>query len=199
VISSRRESSAPTRYDGVAIALHWLMALAIIAELVLGWWMLDIPKLPAGVRAGWFNLHKSIGLTLGLLLILRLFWRLRHGAPPLAASVPQWQVRAAHTNHMLMYLCLVALVVAGYLGSTFSGYPIRWFGVVVPGWGWKDDAIKDLMSAVHYWASWMLMTLLVLHVVATLKHALFDHDGTLARMLPRRGNAPRAVARSQGA
>jgi cytochrome b561 len=197
--SLHRKSSAPTRYDSVAIALHWLMAIAIIAEIILGWWMLEIPKLPAGVRAGWFNLHKSIGLTLGVLLVLRLFWRLKHRAPPLPASVPRWQIRAARTNHVLMYLCLVTLVVAGYLGSTFSGYPIRWFGVLVPGWGWKDDAIKDLMSVVHSWASWVLVALLVLHVSATLKHALFDRDGTLARMLPGRRNAPQAIARSQGA
>ncbi|HTN48928.1 MAG TPA: cytochrome b/b6 domain-containing protein [Burkholderiaceae bacterium] len=183
----------------MAIALHWLMAVAIVAEIALGWWMLDIPKLPAGVRAGWFNLHKSVGLTLGVLLILRLLWRLKHSAPPLPASVPQWQIRAAHINHALMYLCLVTLVLAGYLGSSFSGYPIRWFGVLVPGWGWRDDTIKEAMSVLHYWASWLLMTLLVLHLTATLKHALFDRDGTLARMLPARRGTRHAIARGQGA
>jgi len=199
VSSSQRRSSALPRYDGVAIALHWLMAVAIVAEIALGWWMLDIPKLPAGVRAGWFNLHKSVGLTLGVLLILRLLWRLKHSAPPLPASVPQWQIRAAHINHALMYLCLVTLVLAGYLGSSFSGYPIRWFGVLVPGWGWRDDTIKEAMSVLHYWASWLLMTLLVLHLTATLKHALFDRDGTLARMLPARRGTRHAIARGQGA
>jgi cytochrome b561 len=71
------------RYHPVSIALHWLIVLFVLAQLALGWWMIDIPKSPPGPRAWWFNLHKSIGLTIGVLMLARLGWRLSHAAPPL--------------------------------------------------------------------------------------------------------------------
>src|SRR5688572_20935032 len=95
---------AASRYSSTAIALHWLLAVALIGQLVLGWWMLGLPKSPPGLRADWFNLHKSIGLTLMLLVLLRLLWRAGH-APPAATPLPEWQRRAAATNHALLYGC----------------------------------------------------------------------------------------------
>ena len=72
------DMDAPKRYGGVAIALHWTVALLLLAQMTLGWWMIEVPKSPPGLRAGWFNLHKSIGLTVGLLALLRLAWRWGH-------------------------------------------------------------------------------------------------------------------------
>lgn len=173
------------RYDAVAQALHWLIALAVIGQIALGLWMIDIPKLPTGVRAYWFNLHKSIGLTIGLLVVARLAWRLTH-RPPALTALPAWQVRAAGVTHVLLYACLVVMPLAGYLGSTFSGYPIRYFGLAVPGWGWKDDALKELFSAVHYYTALVFIALIALHVAAALKHLVVDRDGVFRRMLPAR-------------
>lgn len=173
------------RYDAVAQALHWLIAVAVIGQIALGLWMIDIPKLPTGVRAYWFNLHKSIGLTIGLLVVARLAWRLTH-RPPALPALPEWQVRAAGVTHVLLYACLVVMPLAGYLGSTFSGYPIRYFGLVVPGWGWKDDALKELFSAVHYYTALVFIALIALHVAAALKHLVVDRDGVFRRMLPAR-------------
>jgi cytochrome b561 len=192
--------NAPLRYDRVAITLHWLIALGVLAQIALGWWMIEIPKQPVGVRAYWFNLHKSIGLTLAALIALRVAWRLTHRPPPLPGSVPQWQVRAARASHALLYVCLVVMPLAGYLGSTFSGYPIKYFGLTVPGWGWKDDALKDFFSALHYSAAWCFMVLIGLHVAAALKHLLIDRDGVFARILPgpRSGAVGRIAARRQG-
>ena len=195
---SIRSAVTSARYGTVAIILHWLIALAMLAEIALGWWMLEIPKLPAGVRAGWFNLHKSIGLTLVLLIALQLIWRLRHAPPPMPATLPAWQVAAARWGHGLMYVCMLALPISGYIGSTFSGYPIKWFGVTLPGWGWKDDAIKDAMSTLHYGVSWLLIALIAVHLAAALKHLLVDRDEVFARMLPLRRPRP-AVAPGQGA
>ena len=182
-ISSIRSTVIPERYDTVAITLHWLIALAMLAEIALGWWMLDIPKLPAGVRAGWFNLHKSIGLTLAFLIAFRLIWRLRHAPPPVPATLPAWQAATARWAHGLMYVCMLVLPISGYIGSTFSGYPIKWFGLALPGWGWKDDAIKDAMSTLHNGVSWLLVALIAAHLAAALKHLLFDRDEVFARML----------------
>ena len=76
--ASTPASPAVVRYSRAAIAMHWILALALFAQLALGWWMLDVPKSPPGVRAGWFNLHKSIGITLALFVLVRLSWRLAH-------------------------------------------------------------------------------------------------------------------------
>ena len=177
---------ATARYDRVAMALHWLVAIGLIAQILLGLWMIDIPKLPAGVRAYWFNLHKSIGITLGVLILMRLAWRATHRPPPPPSTMPRWQVRAAGASHLLLYACMITMPLAGYLGSTFSGYPIRYFGLTLPGWGWKDEALKDFFSAVHFVAALLLMLLITLHVLAALKHLWIDRDGVFHRMLPRR-------------
>lgn len=171
------------RYDRVAITLHWLIALALLAQIALGWWMIGIPKEPVGVRAYWFNLHKSIGIVLGLLALARLAWRLTHRPPPLPDSVPAWQRRAAATSHALLYACLILMPVAGFLGSTFSGFPIRFFGIAFTGWGWKIPALKDFFSLVHLVTAWVFCGLIALHVAAAFKH-LLARDGVFGRMWP---------------
>ena len=184
---------APTRYDRIAMTLHWIVAIGVLTQIGLGLWMIDIPKQPVGVRAYWFNLHKSIGMTLGVLIAIRLAWRFTHQPPPLPSTVPRWQQRAAGASHVLLYLCMITMPLAGYLGSVFSGYPIKYFGMVVPGWGWKDEALKELFSTVHFVAAVAFMSLIKLHVLAALKHLLYDRDGVFHRMLPHSRKA--AVAR----
>jgi cytochrome b561 len=172
-----------SRYDRVAIALHWVIALAVLAQIGLGLWMIEIPKQPVGVRAYWFNLHKSVGLTLAFLIVVRLAWRLAHRPPPLPAALPRWQRLAALANHRLLYLCMIVMPLSGYLGSNFSGYPIKYFGMTLPAWATKDDALKELLSAVHWSAAWLFVALIALHVAAALKHLLAG-DGVFARIWP---------------
>ncbi len=169
------------RYTRTAIALHWLIALAVIAQFTWGWWMQSIPKQPPGLRADAFNLHKSVGLTILTLMTLRLVWRWRHPAPALPA-MPRWQARLAHVNHALLYVALFVQPLAGYLGSVYSGYPVKLFGMTLPAWGHADPALKDFFSAVHYVNSWVLAGAVTLHVAAALKHAFIDRDGLLSRM-----------------
>ncbi len=169
------------RYTRTAIALHWVIALAVIAQFTWGWWMQGIPKQPPGIRADAFNLHKSVGLTILALMVLRLAWRRYHPAPALPA-MPPWQRRAAHINHGVLYLALFVQPLAGYLGSVFSGYPVKLFGMALPMWGWKDVFLKDFFGTVHLVNSWVLAGAVALHVAAALKHALVDRDRTLARM-----------------
>ena len=173
------------RYGRVAMALHWAIALLALFQIGLGWWMIDIPKSPPGLRAGWFNLHKSFGITIGLLMLARLGWRLSHGAPPLPATVPRWQARAARLNHGLLYAALIVQPLVGYLGSSFTRYPIKYFGVTLPNWGWDAPALKELCSNVHFALACLISALIVLHIAAALKH-LFERDGVFERMWPRR-------------
>jgi cytochrome b561 len=175
---------AGARYTNVAVTLHWLIAALVVAQLVLGWWMIEIPKQPVGVRAFWFNLHKSIGMTIAALVLVRIAWRLRHPAPPLPASVPDWQRRAAAVSHALLYACLLGMPLVGFLGSTFSGYPIRYFGITLPALGYKSAPLKDFFSAVHFGLAWVFMTVITLHVGAALKHLWIDRDAVFRRMWP---------------
>lgn len=186
------------RYSTVAIALHWLIAAFVFWQIYLGWWMIEIPKYPVGVRVGWFNLHKSIGLSIALLIVLRLAWRLRHAPPALPASVPRWQARAARVNHFLLYAALLLQPLVGYLGSSFSGYPIKYFGVTLPGWGWNAPALKDFLSGVHFALAWLISALVLLHVAAAIAH-LARRDGVFQRMLPRAPSARAAAAEAQRA
>jgi cytochrome b561 len=169
------------RYTWTAIALHWLIAVAVIVQFKWGWWMQDIPKLPPGPRVDAYNLHKSVGLTILALMVMRLLWRWRHPAPALP-QMPDWQRRLAHANHWVLYAALFVMPVAGYLGSVFSGYPVKYFGMTLPAWGPKDESLKNLCSTVHLVTSFVLFLAVVLHVAAALKHALIDRDGLLSRM-----------------
>jgi cytochrome b561 len=180
-----------SRYTRVAVVLHWAIAALLFAEFAHGWWMQRIPKQPPGLRADAFNLHKSAGLLLLALVLVRLAWRIGHRPPPLL-PLPRWQVLAAKANHLLLYAMMVVIPLSGYFGSVFSGYPIKWFGVTLPAWGWFDPGIKDAMSVAHLAASWILLASTSLHVAGTVKHALAG-ERVMTRM-SLRGGAPAGVS-----
>ena len=153
----------------------------MIFQFAWGWWMQGIPKQPVGPRVDAFNLHKSIGMTILALMVMRVLWRAVHPPPPLQ-GVARWQANVARGNHLLLYVALVIQPLAGYLGSEWSGFPVKLFGSTLPSWAGKNVAMKDLMSTVHLATSWVIAAAVVVHVGAALKHALVDRDGLLARM-----------------
>jgi cytochrome b561 len=160
--------------------LHWVLACGLLAQVILGWWMLSVPKTPPGLRASWFNVHKSIGLTLAVLVLVRLAWRITHPVEQ-SAQLPSWQQRAARATHRLLYILMLLLPLSGYLGSTFTRYPVRYFGMVLPSWNVDWPAAKALRSAIHYGAVWLFMFVVALHVAAALRH-WWLRDGVAARM-----------------
>lgn len=185
---------AMTRYTKTAVVLHWLVAAIVFGQFTFGWLMQQIPKSPPGMRADAFNFHKSIGLCLLALMLVRLGWRLAHAPPPLPA-MPRWRMRAAKANQILLYAALIVMPLAGYLGSVFSGYPVKWFGITLPAWGAKVPWMKSLMSEVHLVTSCVLFALVALHIGAAFQHALRG-DGIVARMtLPPSVRRARAAAR----
>jgi cytochrome b561 len=165
------------------MALHWLLAIGLIYQLWLGVWMGDIPKTPPGLRAEWFNWHKSIGLVLGLVIVLRGLWRLTHQPPELPAALPRWQVWAAQMNHALLYVCMVAMPLSGFLGSSFTAYPIKFFGTPLPRLWEASAELKELFSGIHTACSYLFMALIVVHVLAAVWHAV-RRDGVVHRMRP---------------
>jgi cytochrome b561 len=191
-------ASDSARYTRTAAALHWLVAALVLFMIALGWSMQAIPKLPVGPRVDAFNLHKSIGLSILALMVLRSAWRATHPPPPFG-PMPGWQANTARAVHVLLYLCLFVQPLTGYLGSAFSGYPVRIFGVVLPAWAAKDDALKDAMSLAHLANSWVLVSALLLHLAGAMKHALADRDGSLRRIWPWRGRVAAAVVEAHGA
>ena len=125
-------------------------------------------------------------------MLFRLGWRIAHPAPPLL-PMPAWQAWLARTTHAALYAALILMPVAGYLGSVWSGYPVKWFGITLPDWGTKSPALKDAMSAVHYVTSWVLLSLVALHVAGALRHA-FRGEGVMSRMtLARRAGRRRTA------
>lgn len=181
-VHRRGEAALATpRYDRVAVALHWAIAVGLIAQMVLGWWMLGVPKQPPGLRAGWFNLHKSVGIVLGLLVMARVGWRCAHRAPAWPATLSLWQQRGAWATHGLLYVLMVVMPLSGFLGSSFSGRPLRFFGLVLPAWAPAWPQAKKALASVHEASAWALAALVALHVAAALWHAA-KRDGVLHRM-----------------
>ncbi len=113
--------------------MHWAIAAAVVGLMVLGWWMQAIPKQPVGPRADAYNLHKSIGLAALLLMAVRLAWRASH-RPPALPPLPRWQAHAAAAVHLLLYAVMFIAALSGYIGSATSGYPVKFFGWVLPSW-----------------------------------------------------------------
>jgi cytochrome b561 len=173
---------SPTVYTRTAVVLHWLIGIGVLAQITLGLWMITIPKAPPGIRAGWFNVHKSIGITLAALILIRLAWRFFHRPPELPGTLSNWERIAAKANHVLLYVCMIVMPLSGYLGSSFTKYPIIYFGIKLPHWGWDSPVLKELMSQIHLTTVIIFIALIAIHVAASIKHSFDGSAGVLRRM-----------------
>ncbi|HZT55559.1 MAG TPA: cytochrome b [Burkholderiaceae bacterium] len=179
----------PNTYGAVAIALHWLLALAIAGTFGVGLYMSDLPVSP--LRLKLYNWHKWAGVTILALSALRLVWRLAHRAPPLPERVlramPGWQRHAHRATHALLYGLFFAVPLSGWAYSSAAGFPVVWFGVLpLPDWVAVDKDFADaVLKPLHQTCAFALAGLVVLHVAATLKHQFVDRDGLFWRMWPR--------------
>ena len=169
------------RYDSFARLLHWLIGLALIAQIGFGFLLDDLAPRNTPARANVINLHKSLGMVLGLLILLRLLWRLWHEPPQWPAAMPSWQQAAARLGHRALYLCMVLMPASGYVGSNFSKHGVRFFGVALKPWGPDLPAAYSAFNLIHIVTGWLFTGLIAGHVLIALKHAL-DRDGILKRM-----------------
>lgn len=172
------------KYSGPAMALHWLIAVLIIWGFSLGWVMTDIPGFtPAKLK--YFSWHKWIGVTVLVLVIIRLIWRATHTPPPLPEGTGRLTQIAAHGMHHLLYVLMVIVPVSGYLYSSIAGIQVVYLGVLplptilAPHPEWRHVA-RD----IHVWLDWSLAALVGLHLLAVIKHQVLDRDRLLSRMLP---------------
>ncbi|SPJ16496.1 putative cytochrome b-561 membrane protein [Burkholderiales bacterium] len=180
-----RPSERSGHYSDVAIALHWLLALALVAAFCVGLYMTDLKLSPLRVRL--FNWHKWAGISILVLSLFRLGWRLRHPPPESAASMSLLQKRLAEGLHYLLYAMFFLVPIAGWAYSSASGFPVVWFGKIpLPDFVPVDKALAHLLKELHAALSYGLAALVGLHVAAALEHQFIERDSIMLRMLPPR-------------
>ena len=172
------------RYDSVTIALHWLIGLALLAQIGFGFMLDDIAPRGTPARAATINLHKSFGIVLGVLIVLRLLWRQRHTPPAWPAVMSSAQQRAATLGHCTLYTCMLLMPLSGYIASNFSKHGVKFFGAALKPWGPDLPQVYNFFNAMHVATAFVFAALIVGHVAIALKHAFVDRDGTFSRILP---------------
>ncbi|HEY2032081.1 MAG TPA: cytochrome b [Rhizomicrobium sp.] len=186
-------SNTRIRYGTVAMTLHWLIAALILTNLYLGLSFDDYPKGdPALFQV--LQIHKSIGLTVLMLSVLRLVWRLVNPVPPLPAGMNPVLKFAAHASHFLLYFLIIAIPLSGWaLASTSRlGFATKYFGLFNwPSIGFianmpldQKNPLRHDFGAIHMYLAWSAIVLIVIHVSAALWHQFFRRDDVLKRMLP---------------
>lgn len=177
------------RYGAVAQTLHWLVAALVLTMFGLGWYMSDLPL--GQLKFDLYQLHKSLGLTIFALVILRLAWRLSHTPPPLPARLPAWERTAARAAHALFYVLLLVQPLIGFLQSNAANFPVVVWGTLpLPALIGSDEGLGETLIEVHEVVARVLLVLILLHVAAALRHHFVLKDDVLRRMLPAAGNRP---------
>jgi cytochrome b561 len=171
-----------TPYTPVAKGLHWLMALMILGLLALGIYMSDLPLSPQKLTL--YSWHKWFGITVFLLVWLRLAWRVKHRPPALHESLSPIIRQVAHAGHMALYLLMIVVPLTGWLMSSAKGFQTVWFGVLpIPDFLPRDRALGALLQQLHLFLNRLLMLTVAGHVLAALWHHFVLKDDTLKRML----------------
>ena len=175
--------SAQQRYTGVAIALHWLIAAALLSTFLLGQYMTRLDLSPVKLKL--YSYHKWIGVTIFLLVLVRLVWRVLHRPPAHSATMPVWQHKAAGLTHFLLYALTLCIPISGWLMSSASGFQVVYLGYFpIPDLLAKNKESAEQLKQLHESLNWTLLALVALHVAAAMKHHLVDRDDVLRRMLP---------------
>ena len=170
------------RWTATARALHWSMAALILLQAVLGWVGAEMERSPLKVDV--LTAHKSLGITLLLLVPLRLVWRWTHPAPPPADGSGPWEIRAARLSHMALYLLMIAVPLSGWLSASTSIVPWKlWWLVPWPDIAAVDQALHEFAEELHEALVWCLVAILAVHVGAALWHHFVKRDGVLIQML----------------
>ena len=189
-----------SRYSAVAMVLHWVIAALILTNLVLGWRMGFLKGL---AQFDMFQLHKSVGITVLVLSVVRLGWRLTHPAPALPSSIPSWERFSAHATHGLFYAMMIGMPLTGWAMVSVSSYNIPtllWHSIPWPHIGFLHDLstpakanVEAVSGNIHLCLAFGGAALIALHVAAALKHQFVMKDGVLGRMVPGLPHAPTAL------
>ncbi len=167
----------------VSVLLHWLVAITVFGMLGLGLWMTGLDYYHPWYRLG-PDIHRSTGILLFIVILLRLAWRLGEGTPAPEPNHKQWEIRSAHLAHLLLYLLPLAIALSGYLMSSADGRAASVFGwFSIPAMYTGLERQEDIMGGIHEILAWCLITIVAVHTAGALKHHFIDRDSTLTRML----------------
>lgn len=178
-------TNTATRYGLVPQLLHWIVVILVVVQYVLAE---TAEGLPLGMeKLATLSQHKSVGITILLVALVRIAWRLLDRPPP-PPPMPAWQRTASTLVHWGLYALLLALPLSGWMMSSAANYPVSWFGLAqLPDLVMPSEDLKELLEEVHEGLFVALLSLAGLHVLAALKHQFVDRDALMWRMLPWRG------------
>jgi len=182
-----------TRYGAIAQLFHWTVVVLIITQFVLANKAGALPLGPAKIAT--LAQHKSVGITILALALLRLTWRWLNPVPALPAATPRWQRIAAHFSHWALYALIIITPFVGWMMSSARNFPVSWFGLItLPDFVKPNRPLYDSLHATHEVLATTLFVLALAHITAALKHHFVDGDNVLRRMLPvklkREGDSP---------
>lgn len=180
-LPDRLESSQP--YSGIQRLFHWLTLVLVASQFAIAWTMSDPPKGQPPV--GLMSLHLSFGLTILVVTLLRLIWRVSHSVPVAPRDIPKWQQTASRATHLALYAILIGLPLAGWVWASAKGWPVKIFGLVeLPTLVAARSASGSIAATVHEALGIALLGLVAIHSAAALRHHFLLKDGVLRRMLP---------------
>ncbi len=185
-------ATVTARYSAVAIVLHWLIAACILALLAMGLVMTHVKLAPATLFP-LYQLHKSVGITVLLLVLLRVIWRFTHRPPPLPAAMPGVERAASSTVHLLLYALMLGMPLTGWAVVSASplNIPTVLYGIVP----WPHlpvlstlahkKPVEAVLQTLHAWGAWIVIGIVAVHIAAALRHHFITRDAIMLRMLPR--------------
>jgi cytochrome b561 len=171
------------RWGSVSIGLHWtIAALVLLVQVPAGITMVAVD--PGTVQDVCYNIHKTNGIVIFLLAVVRLGWRVSQPVPGYAPDMPLWQARLARTTHALLYIVLFAMPITGFLYTAMGGFPVPFFMLydlapLVP----ENKPVAEVFKYAHLTLQFVLYATVILHVAGALQHSFVRKDGILRRML----------------
>jgi cytochrome b561 len=192
---TQHSRTVETRYHPVAKALHWLVALLVAIQFGIAWAMPDIG--PHTTLGGLISLHSTVGALIGVAVLVRISWRLRHSAPGATATEPRWLRAAARVSHGTLYVLLLIVPLLGWAAASAHGWRVMLVPhLALPALLPPGSAAGFLAGDVHTFLAYTLLAIVVIHIAAALYHRLILRDEVLARMLPETASMPGSGGRS---
>jgi len=170
-------------YGMVAQTFHWLVVIGITTQFIWAW-RIDRTE---SIRAEFalVNQHKSIGMTVLALVVLRLLWRVFNRPPAFPAGMAAWERLAATTAHWLLYALILAMPLTGWIYSSAAGYGAEFYGLLeIPDFVAQSERLENIFGSIHEWLARAILAVVAIHVLAALRHQFVLKDGLLRRMLP---------------
>jgi cytochrome b561 len=175
------------RYSNTARIIHWLMAVCFMFMWACGYSMTSLVADDSFLQELLFGLHISIGVTLLVLLVLRIVIRFTHRVPPLPDELGKWEKLGSHIGHFTLYFLSAVIIVIGWAEVDFGGYGVEWFGVAMPKlfptmeflWGFN---LEETSATLHMWFAYAMLVITIIHIAAVLKHRCLDDHDLLTRM-----------------